>query len=275
MLNSKTTKIVTKDNLMYITFPNMDNEKVCSAFTTRFGGISSGKYSAMNMGFLNGDKPETVLENYKILFSALELDYKKAVLSHQTHTDNIRVVKNEDLGKGITVTRDYTNVDGLITNIKGAALVTQFADCVPLLFYDPEKEVVATSHAGWRGTIAEIGLKTVRKMETEFGCNPKNIMAAIGPSIGVCCYEVDDPVADKIKAIPYLEIDKILFSKEKGKYQLDLKETNRQILLRAGVKSENICVSDSCTCCNSHIFHSHRATAGNRGNLAAIIALKE
>ena len=275
MLESNTTNVKSRGELIYISFPNMDDDKVCSAFTTRMGGVSSGKYASMNMGFLSGDQEENVLGNYKILFSALGLDYKKAVLSHQTHTDNIRVITNDDLGKGIVVTRDYTDVDGLITNIKGVALVTQFADCVPLLFYDPTLDVVAASHAGWRGTVAEIGLKTVRKMGEAFGSAPKNIKAAIGPSIGVCCYEVDNPVADKIKALSYLNLDTILFPKGDGKYQLDLKETNRQILLHAGIWQENICVSDSCTCCKSHFFHSHRATAGNRGNLAAIIALRE
>ena len=274
MLKSNTLGINQKNGLIYITFPNISDQKVVSAFTTRMGGVSVGRYASMNMGFSNGEDTEKVLENYKILFSALSLDYKKAILSHQTHTDNIRVVTNEDIGKGIIKERDYTNIDGLITNIKGAALVTQFADCVPLIFYDPIKEVVATSHAGWRGTVLEIGLKTVKKMESHFGSKAKDIKAAIGPSIGKCCYEVDDPVADKIKDLTYLNIKKLLFAKENGKFWLDLRETNKQILLKAGLKEENICVSDLCTCCNSNYFHSHRATAGSRGNLAAIIALK-
>ena len=274
MLKSKTLNINQKGDLIYITFPSIEGKDVTAAFTTRMGGVSTGKFASMNMGFSSGDNKNTVLENYKILFGALGLDYKKAVLSHQTHTDNIKIITKEDIGKGIVKERDFSDVDGLITNIKGVALVTQYADCVPLIFYDPVKQVVATSHAGWKGTVLEIGLKTVNKMAEKFGCNPEDIKAAIGPSIGQCCYEVDDPVSDRIKAIKYLDLSKLLLDKGNGKYMLDLRETNKQILIKAGLKKENICVSDICTCCNSHFLHSHRATAGNRGNLAAIIALK-
>lgn len=274
MLKSKTLSINNKNGLIYISFPNMNNDEVTSAFTTRMGGVSRGRYASMNMGFANGDDRQNVLENYKRLFSAVNLDYKKAVLSHQTHTDNIKIIGKEDIGKGIVKERDYADIDGLVTDIKGVTLVTQFADCVPLLFYDGENGVVAASHAGWRGTVMEIGAKTVKKMCDEFGSDPKNIQAAIGPSIGVCCYEVDDTVADKIKEIEYLNFDSILFPKGNGKYQLNLQETNRQILLNCGIKDINICVSDLCTCCHSEYFHSHRATGGNRGNLAALIALK-
>lgn len=274
MLKSKTVNIVNNNGLVYITFPNMEKAGVTAAFTTRLGGVSRGQYASMNMSFTNGDNKDNVVKNYEILLSHLGLDYKKAVLSHQTHTNNIRIITEKDIGKGIVMERDYNDVDGLITNLKGVTLVTQYADCVPLLFFDPVEGVVATSHAGWRGTVKEIGLKTVLKMKETFGSLPENILAAIGPSIDMCCYEVDDPVINEIKALNYLDYNKVFFSKGNGKYQLNLKEANRQILTHAGIKNENICVSDLCTCCHSEIFHSHRATAGKRGNLAAVIALK-
>ncbi len=266
--------IKTAGGLIYISFPNLCSERSVAAFTTRMGGVSRGRYASMNMSFTNGDDPASVRKNYDILLSALGLDTEKAVLSHQTHTDNIRIVTLDDAGKGIVTQRDYNDVDGLITNCKGITLVTQFADCVPLLFYDPEKQVIATSHAGWRGTVQEIGRKTVEKMAEVFGCNPKNILAAIGPSIGKCCYEVDDPVVDGFKPLSYIPKDDILTAKANGKYMLDLQTANRLILEHAGIPNGNICVSDLCTCCNSHYFHSHRATNGSRGNLAAVIALR-
>lgn len=275
MLNTKTLNIVNKEGLVYVTFPNIEKAGATAAFTTRLGGVSRGQYASMNMSFTNGDDPESVRENYNILFSSLGLDPNNAVLSHQTHTDNIRIITKEDIGKGIAKERDYSDVDGLVTNIPGVALVTQFADCVPLLFFDPKKQVIAASHAGWRGTVLEIGLKTVKIMRELFGSEPGDIVAAIGPSIGRCCYEVDDPVALEIEKIPYLKKEKLLFPKGQGKYQLDLRETNRQILINAGIKDSNIYVSDLCTCCHSEIFHSHRATAGKRGNLAAVIALRK
>lgn len=275
MLKSNTLNIIgdAKD-LLYITFPNLNTKHSVAAFTTRMGGVSRGRFASMNMSFLNGDDATAVKQNYDILFDALSLDSNTAVLSHQTHTSNLRIVTEEDAGKGITKSRDYTDIDGLITNCKNIPLVTQFADCVPLLFYDPVKQIVAAAHAGWRGTVAEIGKKTVKKMCEAFGCDAKNIKAAIGPSIGKCCYEVDDPVVISFKQIKYINQADILTPKENGKYMLDLQTANRIILENAGVPFENICISDLCTCCNSQYFHSHRATGGSRGNLAAVIALK-
>lgn len=264
----------TADKLLYVAFPSLDDGNCIAAFTTRMGGVSRGKYAGMNMSFTNGEDYAVVRENYNLLFSALGLNPERAVLSHQTHTDNIMTVTENDAGKGIIKSRDYDNIDGLITNCRGITLVTQFADCVPLLFYDPENQVIAASHAGWRGTVQEIGRKTVERMTKEFGTNPADIKAAIGPSIGKCCYEVDDPVFEGFKAIDYINNDDIFFKKENGKYMLDLWKANQLILLNAGVENKNICVTDLCTCCNSQYFHSHRASGGNRGNLAALIALK-
>lgn len=275
MLKSNNLNIFTDENdLTYITFPNLVNEGVTAAFTTRMGGVSKGRYASMNMSFTNGDDPKSVRTNYNRLFTTLDLDPNRAVLSHQTHTNNLMIVTEKDAGSGITRERTYDNIDGLITNCKNLPLVTQFADCVPLLFYDPINQVIAASHAGWRGTVAEIGKKTVETMSVVFGCNPKNICVAIGPSIGACCYEVDSPVVDGFSALAYLDITQFLTKKTNDKYMLDLWTANRLILENAGILSKNICVTDLCTCCNSQYFHSHRATGGNRGNLAAVIALK-
>lgn len=264
-----------ENDLLYVTFPNLDDEKCISAVTTRMGGVSKGKYASMNMSFSNGDDPKAVRENYNILFSALGLDPQKAVFSQQTHTCNLRVVKSNDLGKGIVKERDYTDIDGLITNLKGVTLVTHFADCVPLLFYDPVTEVIAASHAGWRGTVQEIGKKTVEAMASIFGSNPSDIKVGIGPSICRKCYEVDDAVLNEFKKLEYIKKDDVFKDKSNGKYMLDLWTANRLILENAGIKRENICVTDLCTSCNSNYFHSHRATGGNRGLIAAVIALKD
>ena len=274
-MKSKNLSIIKKDSLIYITFPNLEKGGCIAAFSTRMGGVSKGRYATMNLSFSNGDNLSNVKENYKILFGQLGLNPSKAVLSHQTHTDNIKIVTADDIGKGISKPRDYDDIDALITNCKGVGLVTQFADCVPLLFFDPVKKVVAAAHAGWRGTVKEIGKKTVDKMDEVFGSDPKDILAAIGPSICQDCYEVDYPVYEKFKNLEYIPTEKIFLEKENGKYMLDLWMANRLILENAGISPENITVTDLCTCCNSNYFHSHRATGGSRGNLAAIIALKE
>lgn len=275
MLDSKNLNINEKDGIVYITFPLFDKTNLVNhAFTTRIGGVSEGYYASMNMSFTNGDSERKVFENYKRICAVIGTDPERAVLSQQTHTNNVRIVTEDDIGKGIVKGRDYTDVDGLITNISGVTLVTQYADCTPLLFCDKEKKVIATSHAGWRGTASEIGRVTIEKMRDNFGCDPKDIICAIGPSICQGCYEVDDAVYEPLSKIPYLNKNKIFIKKDNGKYQLDLWETNKEILMNAGIREENIDVTDLCTNCHPDVFHSHRFTKGKRGNLAALIALK-
>jgi YfiH family protein len=183
-------------------------------------------------------------------------------------------VTEEDSGKGIVKDRDYDDVDGLITNVKGLTLVTQYADCVGLLFYDPQKKVIATSHAGWRGTVGEIGRLTVEKMSAVFGCKPKDIRVGIAPSIGMCCFEVDTPVYEEFSKITSFDTNSIIKNDGGGKYHIDLWRANLLSLLNAGVPNENISITDLCTKCHPDVFFSHRFTNGKRGNLAALICLK-
>jgi len=273
-MKSNSLKINQKNELFYITFPKLSQTGIVNhLFSTRKGGASDGQYESMNLSFLNGDKRENVLKNYEILCNELGTSTENLVLSRQTHTDNIKIVDASHRGTGI-FKDSFLDIDGLITNTPKVALVTQYADCTPLLFCDPQKKVIATSHSGWRGTVKEIGKKTVQKMEEHFGCNPKNIIACIGPSIEDCCYEVDDPVYNEFKKLEHLNLEKIFTKKNNGKYMLNLIEANRQILITAGIEPENMDISDICTCCNSDFLHSHRATGGKRGNLAAIIELK-
>ncbi len=272
-MNSNSLHVKQQNGVTFVTFPSLEVDGVTHLFTTRHGGVSSGKFSTMNMSFSRGDDPEAVTENYKRLCRILGTDWQKAVLSHQTHTTNIRIVTEEDAGKGIVCERDYNDVDGLITNVKGLTLVTQYADCVGLMFYDPVKQVIATSHAGWRGTAGMIGKLTVEKMQEHFGCDPKDIKAAIAPSIGPCCFEVDRPVYDEFIKMQGIDLDRIITDDGNGKYHIDLWETNRQTLILAGLKDKNISVTDLCTKCLHEDFFSHRYTNGERGNLAAMIAL--
>lgn len=272
-MKSNTLNINNIKNITTITFPKLSNCGVVRhTFSTRIGGISVGRYSSMNLSFNNGDSRENVLENYKRLCDTAGIDISHLVLSRQTHTNNVLSVTEEHRGTGIFAP-SFNDIDGLVTNRKGVALVTQYADCTPLMFCDPVKKVIASSHAGWRGTVKEIGRVTVEKMVKEYSCKKENIIACIGPCINSCCYEVDEPVAKEFRNLPYLMLDKILTAKGEGKYMLNLVEANRQILINAGIAPENMDISDICTCCNADELHSHRATKGERGNLAAIIEL--
>ena len=273
-MNSNNLNIITKGDIVYITFPKLENTGIVNhLFSTRLGGVSEGQYKSMNLSFLNGDNRENVLKNYQNLCNCIDIDINNLVLSKQTHTDNIKTVTENDCGTGI-FKLSFSDIDGLITNRSQVALVTQYADCTPLLFCDPVQKVIASSHAGWRGTVKEIGKKTVEKMIVEFSCNPQDIIVGIGPCICQNCYEVDEPVYNEFLKLNYLNLNNIFTVKENGKYQLNLVEANRQILLNAGILDKNIDLSDICTCCNCNELHSHRATNGKRGNLAAIIQLK-
>ncbi len=271
-MKSSNLKINQKGELVYITFPRLS---ACGAvrhtFSTRKGGVSVGQYAAMNTSF-SGDDFAAVEENYRRLCGAVGIDISHLVLSRQTHTNNVRVVTAADCGTGYTKS-SFCDVDGLITAESGVALVTQYADCTPLLFCDPIKRVCATSHAGWRGTVSRIGAVTVDKMVNEFGCRRENIIAAIGPCICENCYEVDTPVLDAFKQSG-IRLDGVFKAgRDQDHFMLNLVAANKNILLSAGIREENMDISDICTCCNAEYLHSHRATGGKRGNLAAIIEL--
>lgn len=274
-MKSNTLRIHRSGPLHYVSFPNIDNSGVATCvFSTRLGGVSLGCFSEMNMSFSRGDNPESVSKNYQILCDAAGINHERLAFSKQTHTNNIHIVLPDEIGSQPIKDENYTDIDGLITNLPGVGLVTQYADCVPLAFCDPVKKVVATSHAGWRGTVREIGAATILRMQEEFGCCAKDILVGIGPSVMQCCYEVDETVMKQLRKLKYLDESELAVSKPGEKYMLNLQKTNMRILEHAGVPSENIVVSDLCTHCHNDYFHSHRASGDNRGNLALIIALK-
>ena len=207
---------------------------------------------------------------------AIGVDQEKMVLSWQTHTTNIRKVTEDDAGKGITRERDYHDIDGLITDVPGLTLVTFYADCVPLYFLDPVRRAVGLSHSGWRGTVGRMGQATVEAMGREYGSNPGDIIACIGPSICQDCYEVGEEVAAEFRrAFSEKYWPELLCAKPEGKYLLNLWRANEIVLLEAGVKAENIQVTDICTHCNPDYLFSHRTMGSERGNLAAFLSIKE
>ena len=240
-------------------------------FTTRFGGVSKGHLSSMNLGTRRGDDPENVLKNYEILGKAVGFDPKKAVLTRQAHTDIIRVAGKEAWGAGLFAP-DLSECDGLITNTPGTALVVFTADCTPVLFHDPVTGAVGAAHAGWRGTAAQIARKTVDAMVTAYGCRREDIRAAIGPNIGQCCFETDRDVPDAmIRAFGQAAEAYIL--PKNHKYYVNLKGLNALQLQQAGVGV--ISVSRECTACRPDRFWSHRRVGALRGSQGAIIVCKE
>lgn len=274
-INSKTMKLNNADTVPYLTYNSLSEIKFINhAFTTRLGGVSKGEFSSMNMAFNRGDSVESVTENYKLFCASAGFDYESLTASAQDHNTFVRAVTSADRGVGIYKPRDLQSVDALITNEKGVTLVTYYADCTPLFFVDTKNKAIGLAHAGWRGTVGRIGEKVVRKMIELYGTDPADIKAAIGPAISVCCYEVDKPCADNFLALDDLETSRFVFPEENGKFMIDLLETNRQILVKSGVKPENITISDLCTNCNSELLWSHRATKGHRGTMSAFMCIK-
>lgn len=269
-MNIKENKGVT-----YLTYPALEElSGFVHAFSTRLGGVSEGIYSSMNLSFTRGDDENSVMENYRRLAEAMGFSVENIVTSDQTHTANVRVITEADRGNGITKPRPYTDVDGMITNVPGLVLATFYADCVPLYFIDPVRKAIGLSHSGWRGTAAHIGAVTVRRMQEEYGSLPEDIYGAIGPSICQECYEVsEDVILEFQKTFPEQSWRDLFYRKENGKYQLNLWEANRQIMLEAGLIEEHISLPGLCTCCNPEFLFSHRASRGKRGNLGAFLGI--
>ena len=257
-----------KKKINEISFMTSPNITTTHAFTTRFGGVSSGIYKSLNLAQRADDCIENVKENYSRLCNALDISPDDLVCSTQVHGTNVRVVTLDDCGK-LFKPNPHT-ADALITNIPGIALMVFVADCVPILLYDSVKHVAGAIHAGWRGTVANITGITASKMKSEFGCSPSDINAAIGPCIAKCCFETDADVADALKEA-LNEDSGQCFTKIGDKYNIDLKETNRLLLKKAGI--ENITISDECTSCSSDKYWSHRKTKGQRGSQAAVIVI--
>ena len=272
--NRTTTSIKFGNGIPYISFNALEQTgMVVNAFSTRQGGVSVGCLESMNLGFNRGDLDENVLKNHKIFAKAVGFPYENIVTTNQTHTTNVRVVTKEDCGKGITKDRDYSDVDGLITNVPGIVLTTYYADCVPLYILDPVNKAIGLSHSGWKGTVKRIGDNTLKLMNENYGTNPKDVICCIGPSICQDCYEISEDVANEF-INEFGKNNKILYNKGYGKYQLNFWECVKQVFLDAGVEYDNIYTTDICTCCNKDELFSHRGHHGKRGNLAAFLMLK-
>ncbi len=269
----------TRENngIPYLIFPGLEKTgMVIQGFSTRLGGVSTGDCGSMNFSAHLDSDPANVKENIRRFVTAIGADPEKLVMSRQTHTTNVRVVTEKDLGKGYSRPIDYTDVDGLVTDVPGAVLLTSYADCVPLYFVDPVHGVIGLSHSGWRGTVARMGKVTLEVMAREYGTRPEDVHAAIGPSICQDCYEVSSDVVDAFReAFDPRWYESMFRPGAPGKYQLNLQNINAIILKEAGVLPEHLEVTDLCTCCNAGLLHSHRATGGRRGGLGAFLALKE
>lgn len=233
----------------------INDDEVNAFFTTRDLPLKYGERE---------DLIEQIENNKKLVCEGLNISPKNLVIPQQTHSDNVEVIPFTIHHSPFT----FKNIDALITNQPKIALALNFADCVPLIFYNPVKKVIASAHAGWRGTAAQIALKTVKKMKENFGCKPQDIIALIGPSIGKCCFGVKDDVKEKLLET----IDKSYYSYVCENNNLDLKLINRFQLLSIGVKKIDVC--EYCTSCQNELFFSYRREHGNCARHSAVIMVR-
>lgn len=239
-------------------------------FTTRYGGVSEGVYASWNLGENRGDDIERVRENISRAAALMGSETDGFVITRQVHGIEVREATALDRHKvGTKVPYD---ADGLVTSQGKLPLMIFIADCVPVLLEDYEAHVIAAVHCGWRSSVGDILRVAVEKM-CAMGAKRERICAAIGESIGACCFETDGDVPEAVER--YLDGDTkgLIHRQENGKFKVDLKEANRRRLLSLGLLPENIDVSDECTMCDKEKYWSHRATNGVRGTQAATIIL--
>ena len=238
-------------------------------------GLDKDFRTSMGEGKKISDEKFKLAENsYKSLCEELNLNYNDIVKTNQTHTNNIKIVSDKSTSLEPDFSK-YKNTDGLVTNKKDLILSTTNADCILLLFFDPEKRVIANVHSGWRGTLQRISVCAVRKMREEYGCKTENIICCISPSIRKCHFEVDQDVY-KMFYNEFQDLNNLLedIIEEKGKkWHIDTVLINKVLLQNEGLKQENIIDSKICSVCNKDIIHSYRAEGKDFGLSTAVISL--
>ena len=246
---------------------------VTHGFTTRIGGTSPTPFESLNLGLHVGDREELVRGNRERCLRALGLDIGQLTTAEQVHGSQVAIIGQNDAGAG---SRDFTGAirgaDAMVTNVPGIALGLFFADCVPVYIVDQPHKAIGLAHAGWKGTAARIVTETLRTMAQEFGTKPQDCQTAIGPSIGRCCYEVGQDVAQAVWKC--CKDQRPLAQGSAGKFKLDLQVANWCLLRQAGVPEEQIAICLRCTACHQQDFYSYRRN-NQTGRMAAILAIRE
>lgn len=256
-------KIESKNNKRYITIPELTKLGLKHCFTT----------IDMDMGTKTNGSIEDIQENFRQIYEYLDVRPKMLYNGYQTHSDNIVAISDIDEGEETPFGRFFPDTDGLVTDKEGIALITRFADCTPILLFDPIKKVQANIHSGWKGTLQRIGANGVDIMIEKYKCDPNDIIAIIGPTIGKDDFEVDIDVMEMFQD-QFAFYDEIISKKDDVKYLIDLATTNKRILLSYGIKEENITTVDISTMSDPR-FHSYRRDKGDYGLMGLVSILSE
>ncbi|MBI4496291.1 MAG: peptidoglycan editing factor PgeF [Chloroflexi bacterium] len=267
---------VLRAGLPLLQFPLLNVfPEIVHGVTTRHGGVSTGRWASLNLGWSVGDAPEAVAENRRRVYASLGLDPGRGAAGRQVHGTRVAVV-GPDGPAGVSAPGTaLPDTDALLTAVPGVGLLVIAGDCVPVLLWDPAQRVVGTVHAGWRGTVAGAVGQAVAAMAAHFGSRPGDVRAGIGPAIGPCCYEVDGPVLAPLRAAFPDDWAGLVQPREGDRALLDLWEANRRALLAAGLAPEHIDVAGLCTRCHRDQVYSERAEGRPAGRFGAVIALRE
>lgn len=263
-----------EQNLWHGRFTDFPEDLFFYAFSTRLGGVSKTPFDSLNLALHVGDSDEDVLTNRKKFIGSLGYQLEDIVTPNQVHGDKVFRVEENHRGRGSKKYSDaIPETDALITNVHDLPLMLCFADCAPIIFADAENVAVGIAHGGWKGTLNKIAAKTFLAMKENFGTQAKDCFAGIGPSIGVCCYEVGEDVIDAVKKSFPNHVDEIILERD-GKFFLDLWSANVIQLMEVGLPAENIEVAGDCTCCQKSWYYSYRAAQGKTGRIAAVVGIK-
>lgn len=249
-------------------------ENITHFVTTRHGGVSDGAYSALNLGLGTEDSPLSILQNRQILADALSIPLEHFVFANQVHSTNVEVITKDRRGAGAFSRHNaITACDAMITAEPEICLFVMGADCVPILFLDPTKQVVGAAHSGWRGTVNKIAACTIKKMSEHFGCLPQDVLVAVGPSIGPCCYNIGGEVIDEVLRNFGTTEGLISFDNPESTPIFNLWQANKVQLMEIGVPEENIQIAELCTQHNHGDFFSSRHGKGITGRFGAGIMI--
>jgi len=272
MLNEygKSVRVWQGENLLF-------HENITHFVTTRSGGNSGPPFESMNLGLSSGDNPIRVMENRRRLAAALDFNVECMVSSWQVHGDKVRIITLDSISEDASYCRiPKVSADAMISDVPNICLTVVVADCAPVMFYDPVKKIIGIAHAGWRGTVKSIVSRVVENLERTFGCDPGNILTAVGPSIGPCCYEVGPEVIGEVES-SFGRVDGLIKKIDKndknGKGYFDLWAANRRLLIESGIREENIEMAEQCTMCHHDTFFSYRYHGKKSGRMAAGIML--
>jgi YfiH family protein len=258
--------VIRKANngVVWYEFEELKDQGVTQAFLTRLGGASAPPFDTLNLGHTVGDDLAAVEENHDRAFAALGLRREQIVSPYQVHGTHVRLVNQAHTG----TTQPAT--DGLLTATPGVALLLRFADCVPILLFDPKQRAAAMVHSGWKSTAGNIAAAAVEAFARHAESKPEDLWAGVGPAIGPCCYEVGEEMADTISQISPEGIEAL--QRRDGGLYLDLPGLVQAQLAEAGVKQ--VVMSGICTACHTEEWFSHRAENGRTGRFGALVMLE-